>query len=303
MALVLEQILNGVQFGVMLFLLAAGLTLIFGIMGVINLAHGSLYMVGAYAAAFAAQRTGSFLLAIPAGLAAAALAGIVVELVVIRRLYARDHLDQVLATFGLILFFNQLMVLTFGRQPMFVQIPPALAGAVDLGLFSYPIYRLCIIGVGLGTAGALFWLIQRTRLGMLVRAGATHREMVQALGIDIRLLMTFVFGLGALLAGLAGLMAGPLLSVQVGMGEQILILTFVVVVIGGLGSVAGAFTGALLVGVVDTSLRAFLPSLLRGVMNGSEADALAAGFSAMGVYLVMAIVLLVRPKGLFPAHG
>jgi branched-chain amino acid transport system permease protein len=222
---------------------------------------------------------------------------------VIRRLYARDHLDQVLATFGLILFFNQLMVLIFGRQPMFVQIPPALAGAVDLGLFSYPVYRLCIIGVGLGTAGALFWLIQRTRLGMLVRAGATHREMVQALGIDIRLLMTFVFGLGALLAGLAGLMAGPLLSVQVGMGEQILILTFVVVVIGGLGSVAGAFTGALLVGVVDTSLRAFLPAILRGVMNGSEADALAAGFSAMGVYLLMAIVLLVRPKGLFPAHG
>jgi branched-chain amino acid transport system permease protein len=303
MALVLEQILNGVQFGVMLFLLAAGLTLIFGIMGVINLAHGSLYMVGAYAAAFAAQRTGSFLLAIPAGLAAAAVAGVVVELVVIRRLYARDHLDQVLATFGLILFFNQFMVLIFGRQPMFVQIPPALAGAVDLGLFSYPVYRLSIIGVGLGTAGALFWLIQRTRLGMLVRAGATHREMVQALGIDIRLLMTFVFGLGALLAGLAGLMAGPLLSVQVGMGEQILILTFVVVVIGGLGSVAGAFTGALLVGVVDTSLRAFLPSILRGVMNGSEADALAAGFSAMGVYLLMALVLLIRPKGLFPAHG
>jgi branched-chain amino acid transport system permease protein len=303
MALVLEQALNGVQLGVMLFLLAAGLTLVFGIMGVINLAHGSLYMVGAYAAAAAAKFTGSFLLAIPAGLAAAALTGMVVEYVVVRKLYARDHLDQVLATFGLILFFNQSIVLLFGRQPMFVQIPPALSGAVDLGLFAYPVYRLCIIAAGLLTAGGLFWLIQRTRLGMLVRAGATHRDMVQALGVDIRMLYTIVFGLGALLAGFAGLMAGPLLSVQVGMGEQILILTFVVVVIGGLGSVAGAFWGALLVGVVDTSLRAFLPQIMRMMMNNSQADALASGVSAMGVYLVMAIVLLVRPKGLFPGNA
>ncbi len=303
MALVLEQALNGVQLGVMLFLLAAGLTLVFGIMGVINLAHGSLYMVGAYAAAAAAKFTGSFLLAIPAGLAAAALTGMVVEYVVVRKLYARDHLDQVLATFGLILFFNQSIVLLFGRQPMFVQIPPALSGAVNLGLFAYPVYRLCIIVAGLLTAGGLFWLIQRTRLGMLVRAGATHRDVVQALGVDIRMLYTVVFGLGALLAGFAGLMAGPLLSVQVGMGEQILILTFVVVVIGGLGSVAGAFWGALLVGVVDTSLRAFLPQIMRLMMNNSEADALASGVSAMGVYLVMAIVLLVRPKGLFPGHA
>ena len=303
MALVLEQALNGVQLGVMLFLLAAGLTLVFGIMGVINLAHGSLYMVGAYAAAFAAKLTGSFLLAIPAGRAAAALTGMAIELFVVRKLYARDHLDQVLATFGLILFFNQSIILLFGRQPMFVQIPPALSGAVDLGLFAYPVYRLCIIAAGLLTAGGLFWLIQRTRLGMLVRAGATHRDMVQALGVDIRLLYTIVFGLGALLAGFAGLMAGPLLSVQVGMGEQILILTFVVVVIGGLGSVAGAFWGALLVGVVDTGLRAFLPQLMRLMMNNSEADALAAGVSAMGIYLVMAIVLLVRPKGLFPGHA
>ena len=303
MALVLEQALNGVQLGVTLFLLAAGLTLVFGIMGVINLAHGSLYMVGAYAAALAAKLTGSFLLAIPAGLAAAAITGMAVEYFVVRKLYARDHLDQVLATFGLILFFNQSIVLLFGRQPMFVQIPPALSGAVDLGLFAYPVYRLCIIAAGLLTAAGLFLLIQRTRLGMLVRAGATHRDMVQALGVDIRLLYTIVFGLGALLAGFAGLMAGPLLSVQVGMGEQILILTFVVVVIGGLGSVAGAFWGALLVGVVDTSLRAFLPQVMRLMMNNSEADALAAGVSAMGVYLVMAIVLLVRPKGLFPGHA
>ncbi len=303
MTLVLEQLLNGLQFGVMLFLLAAGLTLIFGIMGVINLAHGSLYMVGAYAAAFAAAQTGSVLLAIVAGLAAAALVGMAMEFFVLRRLYARDHLDQVLATFALILIFNQSVTILFGRQPLFVSVPPLLNGSVELlpGLI-YPVYRLIIIAVGLLVALGLYLLINRTRIGMLVRAGATHREMVRALGVDIRLLYTAVFGLGALLAGLAGLMAGPILAVQVGMGEQILIMTFVVVVIGGVGSIRGAFFGALLVGLVDTSLRAFLPGLLRQVMTGSEADALGAGLASMGIYMLMAVVLLVRPKGLFPAN-
>jgi len=303
MTLVLEQLLNGLQFGVMLFLLAAGLTLIFGIMGVINLAHGSLYMVGAYAAAFAAAQTGSVLLAILAGLAAAALVGMAMELFVLRRLYARDHLDQVLATFALILIFNQSVTILFGRQPLFVSVPSVLNGSVELlpGLI-YPVYRLIIIAVGLAVALGLYLLINRTRIGMLVRAGATHREMVRALGVDIRLLYTAVFGLGALLAGLAGLMAGPILAVQVGMGEQILIMTFVVVVIGGVGSIRGAFFGALLVGLVDTSLRAFLPGLLRQVMAGSEADALGAGLASMGIYMLMAVVLLVRPKGLFPAN-
>ncbi|WP_089173998.1 branched-chain amino acid ABC transporter permease [Bosea sp. AS-1] len=303
MTLVLEQLLNGLQFGVMLFLLAAGLTLIFGIMGVINLAHGSLYMVGAYGAAFVAAQTGSVVLAILGGLSAAAIVGMAMELVVLRRLYARDHLDQVLATFALILIFNQSVTILFGRQPLFVSVPPALNGSVQLlpGL-AYPVYRLAIIAVGLLVALGLYLLINRTRVGMLVRAGATHREMVRALGVDIRLLYTAVFGLGALLAGLAGLMAGPILAVQVGMGEQILITTFVVVVIGGVGSIRGAFFGALIVGLVDTSLRAFLPGLLRHLMTGSEADALAAGLSSMGIYLLMAIVLLVRPKGLFPAH-
>ena len=303
MTLVLEQLLNGLQFGVMLFLLAAGLTLIFGIMGVINLAHGSLYMVGAYAAAFAAAQTGSVIIAILAGLAAAALAGMAMELFVLRRLYARDHLDQVLATFALILIFNQSVTLLFGRQPLFVSVPSVLNGSVELlpGL-TYPIYRLIIIAVGLLVALGLYLLINRTRIGMLVRAGATHREMVRALGVDIRLLYTAVFGLGALLAGLAGLMAGPILAVQVGMGEQILIMTFVVVVIGGVGSIRGAFFGALIVGLVDTVLRAFLPGLLRQVMTGSEADALGAGLASMGIYMLMAVVLLVRPKGLFPAN-
>lgn len=303
--LLLEQLLNGVQLGVTLFLLAAGLTLIFGIMGIINLAHGSLYMIGAYAGALTASATGSFLLAIPAALAAAGLAGILIEYIVMRRLYDRDHLDQVLATYGLILFCNEAITIAFGRQPLFVQIPSALSGAVEIipGV-PYSVFRLTIILVGLLLALGLLVLITRTRLGMLIRAGATHRDMVRALGVDIRLLYTLVFGLGALLAGFAGVMAGPLLSVQVGMGEQILILTFVVVVVGGVGSIKGAFFGALIVGLVDTMLRAFVPRLVRAmVANVSEADALAAGLSSMGVYLLMALVLLVRPQGLFPARG
>jgi len=304
MPLLIEQALNGLQLGVMLFLLAAGLTLIFGIMGVINLAQGSLYMVGAYAMAAVAAKTGSFWLAAPAGLLAAAVAGMAMEYLVIRKLYARDHLDQVLATFGLILFFNQMTTLIFGRQPLFVEIPDFLEGSVPIVAgVRYPLYRLAIIAVGLATAVGLYVLIARTRLGMLIRAGATNRDMVRALGVDIRLLYTVLFGLGAMLAGLAGVMAGPILSVQVGMGEQVLILTFVVVVIGGVGSIRGAFAGAMIVGIVDTGLRAFLPGLLRQVMMGPEADALAAGLSAMGVYLLMAIVLLVRPKGLLPANG
>jgi branched-chain amino acid transport system permease protein len=302
--LVFEQLLNGVQLGVMLFLLAAGLTLIFGVMGVINLAHGSLYMVGAYAAALIAAKTGSPFLSVLSGLIAAGIVGMAMELAVLRRLYARDHLDQVLATFAMILFFNQATTMLFGRQPLFVAIPPLLSGSVELlpGLV-YPIFRLAVIAVGLLVAAGLYVLINKTRIGMLLRAGAAHRQMVRALGVDVRMLFTVVFGLGALLAGLAGVMAGPILAVQVGMGEQILIMTFVVVVIGGVGSVRGALFGALLVGIVDTLLRAFLPGLLRGVLQGSEADALAAGLSSMGVYMLMALVLLARPKGLFPADG
>ena len=302
---VLEQLLNGLQLGVTLFLLAAGLTLIFGIMGIINLAHGSLFMIGAYAAALVARETGSWLLAVPAGLLAAGLAGMLVEMVVMRRLYDRDHLDQVLATYGLILFCNELVTLLVGRQPLFVGIPPALSGAIELipGV-PYSIYRLSIIAIGLALAVGLYLLIQRTRLGMLIRAGATHREVVSALGVDIRLLYTLVFGLGAVLAGFAGIMMGPLLSVQVGMGEQILIMTFVVVVVGGVGSIRGAFWGSMIVGMVDTMLRGFVPGWVRALItDASQADALSAGLSSMGVYLLMALVLLFRPQGLFPARA
>ena len=288
----------------MLFLLASGLTLIFGVMRIINLAQGAFYMIGAYGAALVGERTGSYALAALAGLAAAGLAGLIIEFVVIRRLYARDHVQQVLATFGVILLINEGTTILFGRQPLYLPMPAILSGTVQIvpGV-PYPAYRLAIIAAGLMVAIGLSLFISRTRIGMLVRAGSTHREMVRALGVNIRLLYTLVFGLGALLAGLGGLLAAPLLAVQVGMGEQILILTFVVVVIGGVGSIRGAFAGAMLVGITDTLLRAFLPMLLHRVMTVSEADALGGGLSSMGIYLLMALVLLIRPQGLIRAAG
>jgi len=302
LSLIIEQTLNGVQFSAMLFLLAAGLTLVFGIMGVINLAHGSLYMIGAYAAAWTAMETGSFLLAAIAAIAAAGSVGMVLEMVVLRRFYARDHVDQVLATFGLVLFFNQAMALMFGRQPLFVTLPQALSGTVLVAPgVPYPVFRLLIIAAVIVVAVLLWLFIGHTRIGMLVRAGATNREMVRAMGVPIRGLYTLVFGLGAALAGLAGLLAGPIYSVQVGMGEQILISTFVVIVIGGVGSIRGASIGALLVGGMDTLLRAVVPALLQHVMQGPDADALAGGIASMGIYIVMAVVLLLRPRGLFPS--
>lgn len=304
MTLLLEQVLNGLQFGVMLFLLAAGLTLVFGIMRLVNLAHGSLYMVGAFAAAWIENRTGSFGLALLAGLAAATAVGVLMEIVVLRRLYERDHLEQVLATFGLIMFFNEAVAMLFGRQPMTATIPQFLAGSIEvLPGVPYPIYRLAIIAVGILAAVGLYVTVNHTRLGMLVRAGATNRQMVRALGVRIGILYTTVFGLGALLAGLAGAMTGPIFSVQVGMGDGILITTFVVIVIGGVGSVRGALVGALLVGMVDTLTRAFLPGLLATVMPATNADAIGSGLSSMAIFIAMAIVLLVRPRGLLPAHG
>ncbi len=288
LALAVEQLLNGLQLGVMLFLMAAGLTLVFGIMNLINLAHGSLYMLGAYFAATVQQATGSFLLAVLLALPLTALVGMAIELVVLRSLYARDHLDQVLATFGLILFLNELVRIIWGPAAYFIGVPAALQGAVELipGV-PYPAYRFAILVAGLVVAVFLFWLIGRTRTGMLIRAGAANREMLGALGVNVRAVFTLVFGLGAALAGLAGAMAGPILAVQVGMGESILILTFVVIVIGGIGSVHGALIAALLVGVIDTFGRVLLPPAV----------------AEMAIYLLMAGVLFWRPRGLFPAHG
>ncbi|PCI02955.1 MAG: branched-chain amino acid ABC transporter permease [Hyphomicrobiales bacterium] len=304
MVLFIEQLLNGVQLGIFLFLVSAGLTLIFGIMGIINLAHGSLFMVGAFVAATATTASGSFVVGLIAGVAAAGVTGLAMEYFILRHLYHRDHLDQVLATFGIILFANEMVTIIWGRTPLFFNAPDILNGSIELvpGII-YPVYRLFIIAVGIAVAALLYGVITRTRVGMLVRAGATDREMVGALGVNISVLFMALFGFGAMLAGLAGAMAGPLISVEAGMGESQLILSFVVVVIGGMGSLRGAFIGAMLVGIVDTMGRAFIPDLLKLFLPIAEADGLGAGLSSMSIYMLMALVLVIKPSGLFPASS
>lgn len=298
--LIVEQLLNGLQYGMTLFLMAAGLTLVFGVMGLINLAHGSLYMIGAFACAVVARETGSFALGVAASLAAAAAAGALVEAVVIRRLYARDHLDQVLATFALILIASEGMRWMFGSFPLYLTLPPALSGTVTLpGGLVYPVFRLGVIGVGALIAAGLFLLMTRTWLGARIRAGEADREMIGALGVDIARLYTVVFALGAALAGLAGALVGAVQSVQVGMGEPVLILAFVVVVIGGIGSIGGALVAAILVGMTESLGRALLPGLLARIMPTAEANTLGASLASMSIYLLMAAVLLWRPAGLF----
>ena len=301
--LILEQALNGLQFGLMLFLLAAGLTLVFGIMDMINLAHGSLYMVGAYLAAAATQASGSFIAGIGAAMLGTALLGALLEVSLLRRLYARDHLAQVLATFALILIANEAVRMIWGAQPVLLNTPDALSGPVDIGGFFYPSYRLLIIAVGALVAGLLYLLVAKTRVGMWVRAGASNREMTEALGINVRLLFTAVFAVGAALCALAGALLGPLLAVQVGMGESILILAFVVIVIGGIGSMRGALVGSLLVGLVDTLGRAVLPSLLREFSSPEVAASLGPAIASILIYVLMAAILFWRPEGLFPARA
>jgi branched-chain amino acid transport system permease protein len=303
-ALIIEQLLNGLQLGVMLFLIAAGLTLIFGVMGFINLAHGSLYMIGAFACAAIAAATGSFWIGLAASLVAAAAAGALMEVAIVRRLYERDHLDQVLATFALILILSEGTRWLFGSFPLYLDIPPLLQGAVPLpGGGQYQLYRLAIIGVGILVAVGLYLLISRTRLGMRIRAGETDREMIAALGVDIRTLYTVVFALGAALAGLAGAMVGALQSVQVGMGEPALILAFVVIVIGGIGSIKGALVGAILVGLVDTMGRFLLPKLVALALPASQATMVGAALASMLIYIVMALILAFKPRGLFAGQG
>lgn len=302
--LLIEQLINGLQLGTMLFLMASGLTLVFGVMGLINLAHGSFYMVGAYATALATAATGSFLTGLAVGVVVAAAVGALVELIVIRRLYQRPHLDQVLATFALILIFSEGTRWLFGASPLWLSPPQALSGFVTLpGGARYPLYRLVIIGVGIAVAVGLYLLISRTRLGMRIRAGESDREMIGALGVNIARLYTLIFAMGAALAGLAGAMVGALQSVQVGMGEPVLILAFVVIVIGGIGSIKGALFGAILVGVVDTLGRVFLPTLFRHFMSPSEAASVGAALASMLIYVLMAVILAFKPKGLFAAHG
>ncbi|MDO8319629.1 branched-chain amino acid ABC transporter permease [Rhodoferax sp.] len=302
--LVLEQSLNGLQFGLMLFLLAAGLTLVFGIMDMINLAHGSIYMIGAYLIASMALASGSFWLGLALGMVATAAIGALLELTVLRRLYQRDHLSQVLGTFAILLMSNEVVRMVWGSQPIALNPPAALAGPVELlPGFSYPAYRLFIIAVGLAAAGLLYLLVTRTRLGMQVRAGASNREMALAMGVDVRRLFTLVFAMGASLCALAGGMLGPLLAVQVGMGESILILAFVVIVIGGIGSIRGALLGALLVGVVDTAGRTLIPYVFERIMGPDLAANAGPAVAAILIYVLMAAVLFFKPQGLFPAHG
>ncbi len=287
-ALFVEQLLNGVQFGVMLFLMAAGLTLVFGIMNLINLAHGSLYMFGAFLAAALIPYTGNFVLAVIVAVLATGILGAVMEMVILRRFYARTHLDQVLVTFGLILVLNEISRLIWGPVPVAMPLPVYLAGSVEIFAgVHYPTFRLAILLVGAVVAIGLYVVVSHTRAGMWVRAGAANRPMASALGVDVQLVFSVVFAVGAALAGLAGIMAGPIFAVQVGMGEPIVILAFVVTVIGGIGSIRGAFLAALMIGIVDTFGRVLLPPAI----------------GSMAIFILMAAILAVRPRGLFPVQS
>jgi len=303
LTLAFVQILNGLQFGLILFLIAAGLTLVFGVMDFINLAHGVQYMIGAYFAAAFTAMTGSFLAGLALALPTALAFGLLLEVLIFRHLYDRSHLDQVLATFGVIIFLNQAVKFVWGAAPLSVPIPDALSGTIEIadGML-YPVYRLIIIGAGLAVGFALYRIVNYTRLGMLVRAGATNARMVSALGVNIRFLFTIVFGVGAMLAGFAGAMVAPILSVEPGMGDNVLILAFVVIVIGGIGSIRGAFVAALLIGVVDTLGRFLAPTLLKLALDPATASQTGRALAPMLIYILMAAVLFFRPSGLFPSR-
>jgi branched-chain amino acid transport system permease protein len=294
------QALNGLQYGVLLFLLAAGLTLVFGIMNFVNLAHGSLFMLGAYLGTSVYGTSGSFLLAGIAAVIGTLLIGVVTERTILVPFYARDHLYQVLATVGLILFFNELARIIWGSSAVYMRAPDGFRGAVDLFGILYPSYRFLVIVVGLAVALALYFVIHHTKIGMLTRAGATNLTMVSVLGVNMPLLNTILFSVGAALAGLAGLMAAPIFAVQPNMGDNVIIIVLVVIVIGGIGSVRGAFFGALIIGIVDTVGRIYLPLILSQFTEKSLADAAGSALASMLIYLFMAAVLAVRPQGLFP---
>jgi branched-chain amino acid transport system permease protein len=302
--LIAEQLLNGLQFGLMLFLIAAGLTLVFGILDILNVAHGSLYMAGAYVAAQTMQATQSFLLAVVVSAVVTGLVGLIIELVLVRRLVVRDHLAQVLGTFAIILIANDVVKMIWGPAPVMMSMPAALSGPVYiLPNMLYPAYRLLIIAVGLAAALGLYLFVTRTRAGVLVRAGASNRQMATLMGVRVPLLFLGVFVLGAMLAALAGAMLGPVTAIQAGMGEQILILVLVCIVIGGIGSIRGAFVGALLVGFVDTAGRAFLPTFLKTFFSPAVASSVGPTLAALSIYILMAVILVFRPAGLFPARG
>lgn len=301
LAQLIEQVLNGVQLGVLLFLIAAGLTLVFGVMDFINLSHGSLFMFGAYLSVVAQRFTGNLALSVLMAAAGVFAIGLLIEFLLARRLYNRSHLDQVLVTYGLMLLMNEAAAMTWGSVPVYSGIPESLRGQITLPFgIPYPAYRLVVIAAGVVIGGGLFVLIQRTRIGMLVRAGATSRETVAVMGVNIARIFTMVFALGALLAGVAGALAGPLLSVQPSMGENVLILSFVVVVIGGLGSIRGALVAAMLIGLLDTIGRAYLRDVLSIVISPAAAGNAGPALTSMLVYVIMALILFFKPEGLMP---
>jgi branched-chain amino acid transport system permease protein len=301
LTLLFEQIFNGLQAGVVLFLIAAGLTLILGIMDFVFLAHGSQVMIGAYLATWLASVTGNFYLGILLAIPLTFLAGLLLEYLIIRHLYHRDHMEQVLATFGMILFFNELMRIIFGPAALYSPLPPSLSSFVMiLPNFPYPSFRLVMVGVGIAVAVLIYVLVRHTRLGAMVRAGTDNRIMTAALGVNIGLLQRFVFAIGACLAGLAGMMLGPITSVESGMGEPLLILSFVVIIIGGVGSIQGAFIAAIMVGLVSTTGRVLLPDFLKLFMGNAAADGAGPALASMLVYILMSVVLVIRPQGLFP---
>ena len=302
-SLLITQLLNGLQLGLLLFLLASGLTLIFGIMDFINLSHGSFYMIGAYFCGTVVAITGSFLAGVLFGLIGVFIVGAAVEWFIARRLYRSDHLDHVLVTFGLILIFDTLVHLLWGAEGMAIPLPDILNGQITIGELVLPSYRMLIIGCGLLVAALLYVLVVRTRLGMLIRAGASNRTMVEALGININRLFLIVFALGAAMAGFAGMLIAPITEASIGMGNDIIIVAFVVVIVGGIGSVKGAFYAALILGLLDTLSRSYLDLVLQLFMPVTYAETAAPALSAMLIYILMAAVLAFRPRGLFPPAG
>ena len=301
--LLITQLMNGMQLGLLLFLLASGLTLIFGIMDFINLSHGSFYMVGAYFCGTLVISTGSFVIGIVGGLIGVFIVGALIELVIARKLYRSDHLDHVLVTFGLILIFDTLIHMIWGSAGMAIPLPPVLDGQITMGEIVLPTYRVLIIGAGLLVAALLYILVSKTRLGMLIRAGASNRTMVEALGVNINRLFLIVFALGAMLAGLAGMLIAPITEASIGMGNDIIITAFVVVIVGGIGSVKGAFYASLLLGLMDTLSRSYLDDLMKLVISNEAAETAAPAISAMLIYILMAAILAFKPQGLFPPAG
>jgi branched-chain amino acid transport system permease protein len=301
--LLISQLLNGLQLGLLLFLLASGLTLIFGIMDFINLSHGSFYMIGAFVCASVVAATGSLIFSIVVAVIVVFAVGALVERFIARKLYQNDHLDHVLATFGLILVFDTMVHFIWGPAGETIPLPDWLNGQVEIASFVIPSYRLLIILAGLGVATCLYFLVTRSRLGMLIRAGASNRTMVTALGVNIDRLYLVVFAIGAAMAGFAGMLIAPITEASIGMGNEIIIVAFVVVIVGGIGSIKGAFFSAILIGFIDILGRSYLDDMLKLVVSNQAAETAAPALSAMMIYILMAAVLVFKPRGLFPPAG